>query len=321
MSSPTTGIMTGTFVSAGTALDLEIPFGAQEIEVINTSDVGSAAATTPVMISKWAQGMANGSGVYVQKTNGAATLQAWNSTATNGFSELTGGGDVPLGAAVAITAITNANPAVASTATTVPVGSIVRVYGTTGMLQIAGMDFTVTAENAGVSNSYGYLNAAGFGAAATAGFYRLVPADPIFYPRRRFITSITQAASAVITLSVTHQYTVGQQVRIIVPVGFGMVEMNGLLGTITAINTATNTITVNINSTGFTAFAFPTSAVAAGGITFAQVVPVGEAATVPYQGLLDDATDNRSFRGIRVGTTVQTSGSTYRWFARRGLSI
>jgi hypothetical protein len=100
-----------------------------------------------------------------------------------------------------------------------------------------------------------------------------------------------------------------------------MVEMNGLLGTIIAINAGTNTITVNINSTAFTAFAFPLSAVAAGGITFAQVVPVGEAAAVPYQNLLDDATDNRAIRGIRIGTTVQTTATNYQWIASRGIAV
>lgn len=320
MSTPLNGYMTGTFTSAGTALDIDIPFDPQEFRLINITDIGSAAAATPVMRAQWTSAMADGSAYYNLKTNGAATLALETMTTTNGFTKLTGSGDVPLGAAVAVTAITNATPAVMSTATTVPVGSIVRVYGTTNMLQIAGMDFSVTVENAGVSNTLGYLPAAGFGAAATAGFYRLIPNDPIFYPRRRYITNITQAASAVITMSVTHQFTVGQQVRLVVPPEFGMIEMNGLLGTITAISTVNNTITVNINSTGFTAFAFPTSAIAANGITFAQVVPVGEAATVPYQNLLDDATDNRAFRGIRVGTTVQTTAKVYQWIASRGIS-
>ena len=46
-----------------------------------------------------------------------------------------------------------------------------------------------------------------------------------------------------------------------------MSEMDELIGNITAISTANNTITVDIVSTGFTAFAFPTSAVAgAGGV-------------------------------------------------------
>ncbi len=129
-----------------------------------------------------------------------------------------------------------------------------------------------------------------------------------------------------ITLSVAHGYTVGQEVRFNVPSAFGMTEINGLLGVITAVTTgSTNTITVNIDSTGFTAFAFPTSAVAAAGVTFAQVVPVGEAAinsvSQPFGNLLDDATRNVSVTGVIVGSTVQTTGKLYQWFARKATSI
>lgn len=323
MSTPLNGYMTGTFTSAGTALDIEVPFGAQEFRLINLSSIGSAAAATPVMRGQWVSGMLDGSGYYNLKTNGAATVAIETTTLTNGFSVLLGGGDIPPGPAIVNAAggITQAAGAVLTSATTYPVGSIIRVYNSTGMLQIAGMDFTVTAENPGVTNTLGYLNSAGFAAPATANTIRLIPADPIFYPRRRYITGITQAAQAVITLSVTHGYTVGQLVRIMVDPAFGMFEINGLLGTITAINAGTNTITVNINSTAFTAFAFPTSAIAAAGVTFPQVVPVGEAATVPYQNLLDDATDNRAFRGIRIGTTVQTTGERYQWIAQRGIAV
>jgi hypothetical protein len=88
-----------------------------------------------------------------------------------------------------------------------------------------------------------------------------------------------------------------------------MVEMNGLLGTITAVTTSAtvNSITVNIDSSGFTAFAFPTSAVAALGIGVPEVTPVGEAAASPYQNLLDDATRNVSITGVsidRKGMTI-----------------
>ena len=315
MSVPTTGIMTGTFVSAGTALNVAIPFGPQEVELYDVSDVGSAASTTPIMLAKWSSLMPNGSAVYVPKTNGAATLGTWTSTSTNGISAISW--PLTVGAPTAITAITNANPAIASSATLPAIGNIVRIYGTTGMLQIAGMDFSVTALGSGTF-TLGYLNASGFSTAASAGNYVLLSSDYMFYPRNRYITNITQASSAVITMSVTHGFTVGQDVRINVPSAFGMTQISGQIGTITAINTTNNTITVNINSTGYTAFAFPTSATAAGGVTFPQVIPVGEAATSPYQNLLDDATHNTAYYGLTFGTAVQTSGSTYQWVARRG---
>jgi hypothetical protein len=171
------------------------------------------------------------------------------------------------------------------------------MINTTGMLQIAGMDFTVGTVNAGVSFQLRYLDSSGFGAAATNADWRIVPFDPQFYPRRRYITGITQAASAVITMSVAHEFSVGETVRIFNPdSNFGMGQINGQLGTITAVTTgATNTITVDIDSSAYSAFAFPTSAVAAAGITFPQVIPVGD----PNSSLVG-ATSNQSSRRILI---------------------
>ena len=64
------------------------------------------------------------------------------------------------------------------------------------------------------------------------------------------ITAITQAASAEITIG-AHQFLVGN--KVLIQNVIGMVEINDTVGTISAI-TAT-TITVNINSTNFTAYA------------------------------------------------------------------
>lgn len=324
MSTPINGIVTGTFTSDGTAVNLSIPCGYTEVELTNITDIGSTAAATPVMKAWGTSSMSSGSAIYATKTNGAATIAIPTTTTTGGFTFLSDSGSQTPSAAVAITGITNAAPPVVSTGSTSGLanGDIVRVYGTTGQLNIAGMDFTIGSVVANTSFELSYMGAPG--AAATAGFWRRIPFDARYYPRRRFVTAITQASSAVITLSVTHGFTVGQAVRIIVPTEFGMTQMNNLIGNVTAINTTTNTITVNIDSSAFTAFAFPTSATAGAGVTFAQVVPVGEAAvnssSQAWGNLLDDATDNRSITGVTVGTTVQTSGKLYQWVARKGIS-
>ena len=64
------------------------------------------------------------------------------------------------------------------------------------------------------------------------------------------ITGITQAASAVVTVG-SHAYSVGQSVHFSGVVG--MTQINGRRGTITAFSGTT--ITVDINSTTFTAYA------------------------------------------------------------------
>jgi hypothetical protein len=326
MSTAINAQLTGTFTSDGTAVNLSLPSGYTEIELTNLTDIGSTAAATPVMKAWGTSSMTAGQGIYATKTNGAATIAISTTTATNGFTFLTDSGDQTPGAATAITGITNAAPPVASTASTAGLanGDIVRVYGTTGQLNIAGLDFTIGSVVA--NTSFALANMAAPGAAATAGFWRRIPFDSRFYPRNRVITKITQAASALVTMSVTHGFTVGQRVRLIVPSDYGMTQMDDQLATITAIGTAdgdgaTNTITLDVDSSAFTAFAFPSSATAAAGVSFAQVVPVGEAATAPYENLLDDATENQSITGVTIGTAVQTTAKVYQWVARKGQAI
>lgn len=303
----------GQYTSDGNPRTLEIPSGVSYIEVEDTTLWGTSP--TAVVRSWWQEGDANNAARQMSE-GGASALSAVAIT-TNGFLPVDYA-SAAIGGAVAVTAVTAATPAVVSSASTAQVGDIVRIYGTTGMLQIAGMDFTVTAVNPGVTQTLGYLPAAGFAAAATAGFIRILsPYDLSYYPRKRYITAITAANPAVITLSVTHGYVVGQKVKIIVPTGFGMPEINGLVATITAINTATNTITTDINAAAFTAFAFPTSAVAAAGVTHPHIIPNGEITTI-----LTGAVANEGYRGMYLGSgVVGANNSVMRWKAFKGIEI
>lgn len=325
MSTSVHSMLTGTFTSDGLARFIALPSGYDSFELVNITDIGDAGATTQVMRAKSYSSLPAGSAYLNLKTNGAATLAIESMITTAGFTFVADSANQTPTAPVAVTAITAASPGVISSASPAVVGDIVRVYGTTGMLQVAGWDFTVTAVNPGVTQTSQNLIAAGFAAPATAGFIRIIPFNPRYYPVTRRITAITTGASTVIALNVTHQFTVGQQVKIKVPAAYGMTEINGLQGNITAIGTAiggcTNTITVDIDSTGFTAFAFPTSAVAALGVDVPEVTPMGETANIAYANLLDDATRNVSQTGIIVGTGVQTNAKLYQWFARRGQSI
>ncbi|MCE5319452.1 MAG: hypothetical protein LLG04_19060 [Parachlamydia sp.] len=325
MSSPVNAQVSGTFTTPATLVpvNISIPSGYTELDLINVTDYNTPAATI-IKATGRSSGAAGTAEIWTG--NGATPNVLTPAVAiTGGFTFISDSSGTALGAPVVATAITAATPAVVSTAAPLAVGDVARNYATTGMLQVAGMDFTVTAIAAGVSQSYGYLPAAGFAAPATAGIFRRVPFDPRFYPRRRFITAISAANPARIQLSVTHGFVVGERVRIICPDAFGMTQINGLLGTVTAeshtIGTGTNWIEVDIDSTAMTAFAFPTSAVAALGVTFAQVVPVGEAATVPYANLLDDATTNLSFSGVQIGTGILVASKNYQWVARRGTAI
>jgi len=299
---PQPQILLGSFVSTGAPRNLEIPFayvGANiKIELVNRTNFASSANPGVVKRSWWQTGMADASWLGVQNTNGAATDQSTGSATVGGFTLIDTNQTNQLEAALVGTAITAATPAVATDAGhPYVVGDIVRVTNSTGMLQVSGYDFSITAV-AGNDFTFGYLPAVGFAAAATALTTRRLRYQDIYAPRNRFITAITQAAQAVVTLSVTHGYVVGQIVRFHVESKYGMVQIDGLQGEITAISTANNTITVDINSTGFTAFAFPTSASYALGATPAHISPVGE------DQILEGATKNEGFAAIHLGASV-----------------
>lgn len=324
MTFPSSTILTGSFVSNGTSQTLTLPSDIVKFELFDITYFGSTAGTATEAISWWVKGLPAGSAYIGNKTNGAATIAITSMSATGGFtfSDPTA---AALSGATAISGITNANPAVVSTASTTGLnsGDTVRIYGTTGALQIAGMDFTIDTIVANTSFNLTYIGGAP-GSAASAGFWRRVNVNSPYYPKARFITNITQATSAVITMSVAHGYTVGQQVRVYVPVNWGMTQLNAQLVTITAVTTST--ITINVDTTGYTAFAYPTTVQAGSGQSFAQVVPVGEAAintsTYPFANLLDDATRNQSAYTMTMGASVVgASNDTMRWIAYRGLSI
>lgn len=300
---PQPQILLGSYTSDGNARLIEAPFasvGANvRIELYNRDNFDSDDDPGVVKRAWWQSGQPDGSWRGVKNTDALLTDET-TGAATNGFTLVDTNQTLQLEAPVTGTAITAATPAVATAAAHgYNVGDVVRIVGTTGMLQIAGYDFTVTAVG-GVNNfTLGYLPAVGFAAPATALTARRLRYEDIYTPRKRLISNITAAASAVVTLSVTHGYQVGQKVRFIVPEEYGMVEMNNLVGQVTAINTTTNTITVDIDSSGFTAFAFPTSAQAAAGVNFAHIVPAGEDSL-----LVSAPTQNVGFSGINVGTDI-----------------
>jgi hypothetical protein len=304
-----TGNMSGTFTSSGSPEVIQLRQDLDWMWVKNRTVSYAAGANTGAEFY-WQRGMTQGRGTLHVKTAATNALQVGQIAANAGFFLIDSSVTAP-GASVALTGITNGNPPVVNTANTGGLvnGDIVRIFNTVGAVQLGGIDFTIGTVIA--NTSFELANMAQIvNANPGAGTYRRIPFDPIFYPRRRFITKISQAAQAIVTLSVTHGYTVGQEIRFIVPVvtaaRFGMSELNGLVGTIVAVGAAdadgvTNTVTVNIDTTGFTAFAFPLTADP--GFTPAQIVPVGENTAQALSSgvdLLGDAVFNTAFIGMRL---------------------
>lgn len=310
-------VASGSFTSTGVAVNIPLRSGFDVFEVINQTQAATQQTPGRGVKFEWQAGMGNGTGIEYKKTDATDALNmVW----------LTSGGFTPydtsvntLGAqkALASTYVTQANPAVVTvTSHGYSNGDMVRIYGTTSMLQISGYTFTIAAVS---TNTFtlAYLDSSGFASAATAGYVRKVPQLPIYYPYNNRITAITAANPAVVTLAVTHGLTVGQKVRVHCTSDYGMAEINNLIGTISAVSTANNTITLgDIDSSGFTAFAFPTSAAAGTGqgVQPAYICPVGDA-----NGVLDGATDNTANVGITLAAGAQapagSNGDVIYWRA------
>ena len=321
----------GSFTSSVTAYQVALSDRPDLFWIRNRTAWGDDAAETSVE-SWWRRGMA---AAAAQTTDQAVTTGALSSEAvtTGGFTFIDTA-NPPTFAGLATTAITgSAGTFVVSMASTgsIAVGDWVRLFATTGELQIAGYTFEITAVTANVSITLGYMASSGitFAADATAGtVVKYIPNR--MYPRWSYIANITQAAQAVVSFTGGNDYTPGEILSFRVSSDFGMLEMDKVQARVLSVtNSATvSSVTLDLDSSGFTAFAYPTSAVAAAGVSPAVavpsssgVVPDNGSASVPQipEGFnLRDAFDNRNRYVMDMGSNVITSTSAvYDWAAIR----
>lgn len=272
-------ILTGdSFTSTGEGKKIILPSSADYFKTWNMTQL-SATNPNTVTNGQWfgpkfgAGASPAGQGIKTVKTT---SMLDSDFAAGTGFTYVTTSPNVEAQAANAITAITAASPAVVSQTNTYSEGDFVRIYNTTGMLQIGGMVFQISS----VSGS-GYtltgLRAAGFAAPATAGNTRRVSKNAAVDPEFLFITEITKATQAVVRTSVdpTPYYVVGNKVHFSIPSSFGMTQMNNLTGTIISLNSTNYTMTIDIDSSAFTTFAFPASTSSPTAQLFATLSPAG----------------------------------------------
>lgn len=330
------GTNQGFFTATGNAVTLQIPSDLDYMWVYNYTALTAPGANTGAKFY-WQRGMAQGTGVIETKTAVTGALAIAAMAAPAGFYLVNSSDQVP-GPSVAVTQIDGSTPPIVNTGSTANLvdGDIVRIINVAGALQIGGMDFTIDNIIANTSFELAYM-ATIVTSGATTGFYRRIPFDPYFYPRNRYITKISQAVQAIVTLSVDHTFTVGQVIRFVVPsvqgstVYYGMTELNGVQATIVAVGAAdadgiTNTITVDVDTTAFTAFAFPLTA--SGASTFAQVVPVGEntaQALSSSVNILGDATINQAYIGMKLPGGANSPGGAVSnvmyWVAGKSFNV
>lgn len=344
------GTNQGSFISTGAAQIIQLPSGVDWMWVKNLTVSYADGAGTGAEFY-WQLGMSQGRGTIYTKTAATDALAVEQIGVGAGFYLINSTVNIP-GASTALTGITangggygspqvltgNTNnlPVTAIVGANNPAG-VIRIFSTVGALQLQGLDFSVANVVVNTSMDLIYMPAI-VGASPGAGTYRVIPFDPYFYPDVRYITKIevgTVPGTAIVTLSVTHGYTVGQNVRFIIPTvtaaAFGMTELNGLAGDIVAVGAAdadgsTNTITVDIDVSGFTAFALPLTGNPRS--TWAQVVPIGESTATALNlnaNILGDSTTNIGYMGIQLQAgTLSPAGSlgdNIYWVAGKSFNV
>jgi len=143
----------GTFLSTGAGVKILLPSSADYFKTWNITQMPLAPATPVVIMGEWfgskfgSGATAANDGIRWKKSANTSVLNAdtfSTSTASDGFTYVQSSPVVEAQAANAITAITAASPAVVTQTNTYSNGDILRIYNTTGMLQIAGMPFQIS---------------------------------------------------------------------------------------------------------------------------------------------------------------------------------
>ncbi len=327
----------GSFIVPATIVNqiIQIPSGADWMYVRNYTQTAAIGvfATAAGLEFYWQRGMAPGTGIVKYGANTLKTLSA-DTLVSGGFTLYDPSGQsganaaALVGPAVATTASTNATRPVVSTGNTagVAVGTVVRMSNT-AQTDVNGIDMVVGAVTANTNFTLllaGNALATAPGAIGGAGFYRIVNVDSPFYPRKRFVTNITQAVNANVSTSVAHGLTPGQAIRFNIPAVSGMTQLNPTpqnnyqYATVVTVVDDYN-VTIDINTTTFTAFTWPT--IAQQPSSFPEFQPVGENTAfaltsntnqVPSvggiqipntnTGILADSTVNTFFQGMILGT-------------------
>lgn len=327
----------GSFIVPTTIVNqvVQIPANADFMWVTNFTRQGTVGGASAFGFKYyWQRGMPVGSALVEYYANGGAVVTG-DRIPSGGFTLYDPSGQsqgaLPLvGPAVATTASTNATRPVVSTGNTagIAVGTIVRMSNT-AQTDVNGVDMVVGAVTA--NTSFTLLTATNPLATAPgliggAGFYRILNYNALFYPRRRVVVNITQATNAQVSTAIPHGLTVGQEVRFLIPLVSGMTQLNStaatnFIGAIILSVVDDYNFTINVDTTNYTAFTWPTSLPNQLPTSFPEVTPIGEdtatalvstASQTPTiaglqifntnTGILADSTVNTGFLGMILGT-------------------
>lgn len=286
-------ISQGTFIQPATAVNqiIPLPSGADYFKTWNYTKA-IANAPTGAFMGEWFGGgiTAVNDGIRWGKAGSTAVIvdnfQNASSNPSGGFTYITKFPDPQ--AALTGTTITKATAAVASVTNTYNNGDQVIIYNAVGMEQISGMIFTISSVTGSSFTLLG-LNSSAFATSATSFMVRRLAYSPNAFvtpvvPPAFQITAVTQAVNAQVTTSQANMVYVGQKLEFTIPASCGMVQLDNFYQSsskpiiVVSIVDAYN-FTINIDTTNYTAFALPASALSPTAQLFPTAAPAGSATT------------------------------------------
>jgi len=287
----------GSFTSTGMAEIIKLPFRPDYVEFFNYTLANTAATSQNVISGKWQYPMAQGSAV-IQGYNATPAL-IYDTVTTGGISTFSAGQMLQYGPTFVVSDITKANPASVTTTTNhgLKSGDVVILEGlfettTTGMPQINGIPFTVTVTGLTTFTIPWNTNQSNYtvisGAATGTPRMKQVLYPFLYFPGTTFISNITLGTTTTIDTTDAHNFVVGQQVAFRIPSQWGTVELNSLPNIVTPGSpiyayviavTDYNTVVVNFDSSAYTAFNSNQTVASVPGLSYPQIVAVGDVNT------------------------------------------
>lgn len=284
----------GSFISTGAAKVINLPFQPDYVEFFNFTVANSAATSQNVASAKWQAPM--GQGTAVQMGYNATPALIYDTVAANGISTFSAGQLNQFGTTLTVTDITKASPAIVTTSVAhgYASGDVVILEGlfqttTTGMPQINGIPFTVTVTGATTFTIPWNTNQSNYtvisGAATGTPRVKKVLYPYIYFPGTTYISAITTGTTTTIDTASAHNFVVGQEVAFRIPSQWGTVQLNSLPNTLTPGSpvygyviavTDYNTVIVNFDSTAYTAFNSNQTVASVPGLSYPQIVAVGD---------------------------------------------
>ena len=293
------GIFTTTTSVSGAVY---LPFEPDFVQMWNLT-ASKTPTNAQVAWSMWNKFMPQGEGISeVYEINNVLTTQSDYPTGITSFSAAL---SLQFQAPIQISGMTIASSCIVTTAAvhSYGTGDIVVFQGlyetaTTGMAQICGIPFVITVLSSTTfsipwnTNQSNYIALTG---SPTGAFVKKITYPFLYSPGVAYIQALTLGTTTVVNCTAPTNFVVGQEIAFRIPSLYGTTQLNPnqnqlipgspVYGVITQINNAQN-FTCNINSSNFTPFSSNVPISAVPGLSFAQVLAIGDLNTggVQYSG-------------------------------------